>query len=249
MTKLLYKMKDSAPHNSHSDLFLEAASVFHWATKRHFLLWFTGKEAKRDRRTEIVLRRLSMRGKLRAIRYGKKLIYALPRKTKGESGLGKVVHGLSCTECLVRIFRSKMECEVIPERFFFGMGAVPEWGIIYPNRKMILFEFCTKHNFYFSGNLRGKYRAYAEHLSDIEERFKAQAIVLFVCDVHRSAVEREVGSVADGEQSALYDGGSPRAPFYFCDYETFLRVPIGNQLDAKIYFYTDGNVYPLRKND
>jgi len=50
---------------SHSDLFLEAAQVFHWATKRHFQLWFTGRQAKRHRRTEVVLRRLSERKKLR----------------------------------------------------------------------------------------------------------------------------------------------------------------------------------------
>src|SRR5512141_2425552 len=89
--------------------YLDAASVFHWATKRHYQLWFTGQARTRHRRTESVLRRLTQSGKLRAVYYGKKLIYAVPRRSKGTkndefAGLSKVVHGLACTECLVRFY-------------------------------------------------------------------------------------------------------------------------------------------------
>jgi len=208
-------------------------------------LFLTGKESKRHRRTEIVLKRLSNRKMIRAIRFGKKLIYALPRKTKGwdeHSGLSKVIHGLACTECLVRFYRSGLDGEIIAERYFYGFGAVPEWGIRYPNGKMILFEFSTKNNFYYTGNIRGKIGAYNKNLPRIEARFQAEAIVVFVCDVGRSAVQREVGSAsAEGDRF-------PFDPFFFTDYETFLKVPIGEQLKAPIYFWTDGKEYPL-KND
>src|SRR6266481_3254817 len=79
-----------------TEVFLDWAQVFHWATKRHFQLAITGQESKRHRRTEIVLKRLSQRKKLRAVRYGKKLIYALPRKTKKLAefeGMSKIIHG------------------------------------------------------------------------------------------------------------------------------------------------------------
>ena len=241
--------------------YLDVAEVFHWATMSHYVLWFTGSN-KRHRRTETVLKRLVKNGKLRAIRHGKRLIYSVPRRVRGKSndelwGLSKVVHGLACTECLVRIWRSRMDGEVIAERFFYGLGSVPEWGIRYPNGKMILLEFCTKSNFMFSGMMNGKLSAYQENLEKIEEKFQAKAIVLFVIDVPRTTVEkyvgslkREVGSVADGDTSALPEGDSfPFNPFFFADYETFLKVPLGKQLYEPIYFWSDGRQYPLSKND
>lgn len=240
--------------------YLDVAEVFHWATIVHFILWFTGSW-RRHRRTETVLRRLVKSGKLRAIRYGKRLIYSVPRRVKGKSddelwGLSKVVHGLACTECLVRFWRSKMDGEVIAERFFYGLGSVPEWGIRYPNGKMILLEFCTKSNFYFSGLMKGKLGAYTRNIAKIEEKFQAKAIVVFVIDVPRETVnrfvgnlKRDVGSVADGDQSASYEGDRfPSDPFFFTDYETFLKVPIGKQLTENIYFWVDGKTYPLRKS-
>src|SRR5215204_2817347 len=131
------------------ELYIEASSVFHWATKRHYQLWFTGQESKRHRRSESVLLRLVKKGKLRSVLYGSRLIYTLPKKVK-RSGLEKVVHGLACTECLVRFYRSKMDGVAIAEKYFQGMGCVPEWGIIYPDGKLLLFEFCTKSNYYYS---------------------------------------------------------------------------------------------------
>jgi hypothetical protein len=244
---------------SHSDLFLDWAEVFHWATKRHFLLAITGQAPKRHRRTEIVLRRLSQRKKLRVVRYGKKLIYALPRKTKKIDefeAMSKIYHGLACTECLIRFYRSKMDGEIIAERFFRGCGSVPEWGIRYPNKPMLLMEFSTKSNFLYTELMNGKINAYIRNLEAIEEKFQAKAVVVFVIDVSRTAVERfvgtlrrEVGSVADGDTSALSEGDSfPFNPFFFTDYRTFLSVPLGEQLTAPIYFWIDGKEYPLKKN-
>ncbi|MCI0529403.1 MAG: hypothetical protein L0Y56_18340, partial [Nitrospira sp.] len=137
--------------------------------------------------------------------FGKRLVYTVPRRTKGKrpvllkekvgyepkvseaaiSGRNKIVHGLACTECLVRFWRSRMDGEIIAERYFYRLGAVPEWGIRYPNGKLLLFEFCTESNFLHSNMVKGKINAYKRYLEKIEEKFQAKAIVLFVLDVPR----------------------------------------------------------------
>jgi hypothetical protein len=106
--------------------------------------------------------------------------------------------------------------------------------------------------------MKGKLSAYKKHLEDIERKFKSEAMVLFVLDISRNKVKRYVGSlgsgagsVADGDQSALYEGDTfPFNPLFFVDYETFLKVPYGKQLYEPIYFWSlDGRAYPLSKND
>lgn len=217
--------------------------MFHWATKRHYQLWFTGQTRTRHRRTESALRRLTQSGRLRAVYYGKKLIYSLPRKSKGSrtdefSGLSKVVHGLACTECLVRFIRSKMDGTVIAERYFSTLGIVPEWGIVYSSGSMLLFEFCTRNNFLFSGKLIGKVSAYRKNLERVENRFNAKAIVVFVVDVKREILDRFV-------KSRITDEG----PYFFTDYETFLTVPLGRALYEAIYTWSfDGQLHPLSRN-
>lgn len=230
------------------DFYIGAAQVFHWATKRHFQLWFTGDESKRHRRTETVLRRLSTRGKLRSIFYGKQLIYAAPKNVKGKTsdelyGLSKVAHGLACTEGLVRFYRARTDGTVVAERFFYGCGSVPEWGIVYPEGRMLLFEFCTKSNFLFSGKVKGKLQAYSKNLEKIERKFNAKARVVFVIDIEKEMLERFV----NGERFAGTTDG-PLSKVFFSDYRSFKKVPIGQQLTAPIYFWNDGKQYPLRKN-
>lgn len=255
--------------------YIEAAQGFHWATIEHFILWFLGVLV-RHRRTESVLRKLVQKGRLRSVRFGKRLVYTVPRRTKGKiptlpkekaryqagvtekaiNGRNKILHGLACTEGLVRFWRADMTGKIIAERFFYGCGAVPEWGIRYINGMMLLFEFCTKSNFLFSNNMKGKLNAYLKHLSEIQLKFEREAIVLFVIDISREKVEhfvgslkREDGSVADGDTSASPDGDRfPLLPFFFVDYETFLKVPIGKQLTEPIYLWSyDGNTHSLRK--
>ena len=236
--------------------YLEAAQLFHWAVKEHFIMWFTGGTL-RHRRTESVLRRLTEAGRLRAVRYGKRLVYTVPRRVKGRNpampketgvyrpgrsekavaGLTKIVHGLGCTEGLVRFWRSEMNGEIIPERFFQGLGSVPEWGIRYPNGKMLLYEFCTKDNFLFRNNMIGKVRAYDANLCAIEEKFSAEAIVVFVIDTDRESVQRFVNS-------KLTVGD----PYFFIDYGTFLKAPLGRALFTPVYVWSDGKKYPLKKD-
>ena len=230
------------------DEYIEVADKFHWATMRHFKLWFSGKETKRHRRTETVLARLAKNNRIRTHLYGKKLIYALKRKSQkvDDVGYGKVKHGLACTECLVRLYLGNQKGIVYPERAFAGLGVVPECGIKYVGKEhdtMLLLEYCTKSNFHYSGLIRGKIAAYQRHIGKIEEKFGVKAFVLFVCDVERRLVERKVGSLA----AARHDGGStPLLPWYFVDYETFLNVEIGRTLDAEIYIYADEQVYNLK---
>lgn len=255
--------------------YIEAAQVFHWATIEHFILWFMGRLV-RHRRTESALPKLVQKGRLRSVRFGKRLIYTVPRRTKGKqpiykiekvsyepgaseaaiAGRNKIIHGLACTEALVRFWRSNMDGEIIAERFFYRLGAVPEWGIRYSNGMMLLFEFCTESNFEFSNNMIGKINAYLKNLMNIQRKFGREAIVLFVIDVPRERVERfvgnlrgNVGSVADGDPSASDEGDRfPLTPFFFTDYESFLKVPIGEQLTTEIYIWSvDGKTYPLRR--
>src|SRR5688500_6297180 len=117
-----------ARHTIPIDKYIEAAQVFHWFSKEHIILWLLGF-LKRHRRTESVLLKLVRKGKLRSVKFGKRLVYTVPRRTKGKlpsllkekpgyepkvteaaiAGRNKIVHGLGCTECLVRFYRSKID--------------------------------------------------------------------------------------------------------------------------------------------
>src|SRR5215216_1438554 len=109
--------------------------------------------------------------------------------------MSKIYHGLACTECLVRIYRSATEGEIIAERYFRGCGSVPEVAIRFPNGTMLLLEFSTKSNFLYSELMNGKINAYIRNLPDIEQKFGAKAIVLFVLDVPRETVKKYVESL------------------------------------------------------
>ena len=160
--------------------YLEAAQKFHWAKKEHYIRWF-GKEG-RHRRTETMLHRLVGKGKLVARNYGRPLIYTVPRRKNDD----KIEHGLACTEGLVRFWNSR-KGEVIPEHKFRRNKIVPEWGIKYDG-KILLYEFCT-HDNYKRGKVKLKVTGYANYLYNIESQFKAEAIVLFVIDADRWAVD------------------------------------------------------------
>jgi hypothetical protein len=240
---------------THSEQIMDWAEGFHWADKPQFQLAIHGVAPKRQRRMEIDLRRLSKAKKLRTVQYGKKLVYALPRKTRKMDEfeiMSKIRHGLACTETLVRFYRARTEGVIIPERLFRGCGSVPEWGIKYPNNNLLLCEFSTKSNFLYTELMNGKINAYTRNLSKIEEKFDAKAVVVFVIDVPRDTVKRYVGSLngrTARDAARRAEGDSfPLNPFYFTDYQTFLSVPLGQQDTAPIYFWKDGKEYPIRKN-
>lgn len=224
--------------------YLEVASIFHWATRDHFVIWFTG-EPGRHKRTERVLPALVKKGKLGAIRFGRKLIYAIPEFVKIQPPFGTFpihpVHGLGCTEGLVRMIRSRNDCEIVPERFFrkAKLGSVPEWGVLYPEGKMLLYEFSTESNFYLRGNIKRKITRYRKSLSKINDLFIAESIVLFVLDVPRWDIKQFIEQIKPVGES-----------FFFTDYQNFKEVPLGEQTRAPIYIWgEDGNYYSLKGDE
>lgn len=208
----------------------EAGQIFDWAYREHYQLWFTGG-TERSKRFEVMLPRLVRTRGLVAQQIGKKFAYAAPRKKNKP-----VMHGLGVTETIVRILRSDQDGEFIEERFFKGFGSVPDWGVKY-GEKLLLVEFSTKDNFEGARIIKTKLTKYEQNLEKIITHFKAQsAIVLFVLDVSR---ERVINFIKRTE---------PEDVFFFTDFETFKTVPFGQQLLAPIYLWSDGEAYRL-KND
>lgn len=220
-------------HTLSQKRYLSAAQVFHWATQDHFTLWFTGSK-NRSKRTEVILPRLVNKGSLVATKYGKKMVYACPRRVRRPGFFFKVEHGLGCTEGLIRFWWSDMTAEIVEERFFFGCGSIPEWGLRYPNGKMLLFEYCTDDNFNRTNVMNSKLYAYRQNLETINGKFNSDCFIVFVCDVRRERLESFVAKNKTG------------LPAVFTDTETFLQVEIGKQLDASIYLFEDGSINPLR---
>lgn len=210
------------------DLYLKTSQLFYWATVEHYTMWFTG-ENKRHGRSEVMLKRLSDKGKLKAYQPKKfgRIYYACLRVKNTD-----VDHGLGCTEGLVRFWRSDMTGTIISSRFFRGLGSVPEWGIKYANGSLLLYEFCTADN--FRRVLKTKIIKYQSNLSQIEERFSGKAVVVFVCDVSAERIQSLLSRMDSNGQ------------LFFVDYTTFKQVEIGHQLSSPIYFWEDGKTYPLR---
>lgn len=203
--------------------------MFDWATQDHYKLWFTGK-LERHRRTEQLLPRLVRYGRLVSQQYGKKFVYA----TKSKKNI-PILHGLGVTETIVRICRSDNDGDFIPERLFKGFGSVPDWGIRY-NEKLLLVEFSTQNNFEGARIIKTKMTNYRQNLTKIIEHFDAsEVVVLFVLDVSSERVDNFV------KRNPFDD------PYFLVDYESFTKVPFGQQFSSSIYMWGDGKRYPLKK--
>ena len=221
------------------DDYIRASQVFHWATKEHFTTWFTGK-IERHGRTEVMLPRLVSKGKLTNAWYKHQLVYCAPRRNKkkiaGVDYYPLFEHGLACTEGLVRFWRSDMNGLIIPVRYFRGFGMVPEWGIKYPNGKLLLYEFSTYDNANRPRELKSKLTRYNKDLHLIEDVFKGFAIVVFVLAVSKEKVDHFLREVMPAGER-----------IFFTDYASFKTVPIGAQLTAPIYRWAeDGKEYSLK---
>ena len=220
---------------------LELAGVFHWAYMRHYVLMLTGSK-ERSKPIEVTLPALIKKRALVAIRYGKPLIYALPRYLTLVPGSEahyplNPLHGLWCTEGLVRFARSDLEHIIYPEDYFKAnkFGVVPEWGIKYKSGSVLLFEFSTSSNFYLRGNVQGKITRYTKNIQKFADVFGREPVVVFVLDVPRSEVERFV------KENNFY------GQFFFTDSQAFKSVPIEKQLTSRIYFFVNGEEHPLRR--
>lgn len=220
------------------DNYLKVAQVFHWATRDHFAIWYTGKPG-RHKRTEVMLPRLVKKKLLTCTRYKKSIIYSVPRinrkRIEGLQFYPLFEHGLGCTEGLVRFRRADPTGIIIPERELRGYGVVPEWGMLW-NKGLLLFEFCTEDNWRRRSLITGKLTRYKRAIFKFEAKFSAEAAVLFVADVNRWDVDRFVQKVMPTSKN-----------FFFTDYQTFLKTPIGEQLIDPIYIWgMDAWPYPLR---
>ncbi|MDQ7850486.1 MAG: hypothetical protein RB148_09455 [Armatimonadota bacterium] len=214
--------------------YIRVSQVFHWAQARHFIEFFQVETSKggRHKKTEKVLPRLVRKKELIAVRYKHKLVYSSPKRASEQP---KIAHGLAVTEALVRLWTARREGEIFAERDFKGLGSVPEFGIRYGNGRMIVVELSTADNGRRVGLLRRKTARYQESLAQIEERFGATCLVLFIMDTPRAKVERFVAETPDTGD-----------PFYFTDWQAFLNVPSGKQLVAPIYIWgEDGQCYRL----
>jgi hypothetical protein len=224
--------------------YLEVSQWFHWATKEHYVMWFTGS-TERHRRTEVVLPRLvkkyenpkTRNRSLYATKYGKRLIYICPRKKRKGDILYKIDHGLGCTECMVRFYRANTTSKIIEERKFFGCGSIPDFGIQY-SKATLLVEYSSRDNFYQHNVIKNKLSAYRHNLWKIEERFKTNGIIIFVIDIPRERLERFIGEMKPID-----------LPVFFVDFESFKSVDLGKQLSAEIYYFGgDGSIGPLTDN-
>src|SRR5688572_23837942 len=120
--KILYERRNmDTDYSSHSEQkevislkVLKFLEVAHWATKRQIQLYIRGTAPPRDGPLEKSLLRFEKAKKVRVVqnRVTDPKYYALPRKTKNFNPLDQVrlYHGLACTECLVRFYRSNTEC-------------------------------------------------------------------------------------------------------------------------------------------
>lgn len=208
-----------------------------WAEQKDYTAWQTG-EWKRWKRTEYTLPILVKRKKLKAVRYGNKLVYTLPGYRKSRAKAEEIEHGLICTKALLRFKMSvKSEYKVISEKFLRSMQfkAIAEWGINFPRSKtMILFEYSTADNFSRRGTMMTKLKRYRDQLGLYEDFFESKPTVLFVFDAQRHQVKNFVRKYSNDSE------------FYFTDLESFMGVNLGYQFEAPIYLNGgSGSRYPL----
>jgi hypothetical protein len=206
---------------------MEAGEALHFATRDHYLMWFTGK-TERHGPTEKILSRLVKMGELKSFRYGKKYIYCRPDRLIYP--LDKLHHGLVCSDALVSLLKCDPTAEVVPEKWFQSQkwSRVPEWGLIYP-KAVLLFEFCTADNI-SRGQVKVKAEKYQETIPAIQEAFGRPPVVLFLL---------EEDKVKTAERSKAHQG------FYLTDVSSFYGLGPGLHLTAPIYFW-GGKATPLR---
>jgi hypothetical protein len=219
------------------ETYLAAAQVFHFAFREHFVLWFAGRTG-RHWRTEHVLPALVKKGELIALPYGKRTLYAVPDRVRMAPSGNQVAilpyHGLACTDILTRYVLADPTGEVLSENICRAnrWGAVPEWGIRYPQGTALLLEFCTADNVE-RGKVASKVTKYRQCLPAIEASLQAKAVVVFVLDVAAHAVAQICRRLES------------RDPFFFVDYQTFQITT--NILTTPIYLWGNGQAYPLKK--
>jgi len=243
--KIIYSARDKTSQigdlfTSTGERVMDLMDVAHWASKRQIQIGIRGYSSPRDSTLERFLKVREKNGKLRVTwmrdtKHGTIKVYAKPRKTKNFDPFNfeNLYHGYCTTECLIR-FLTAQEGVPIEEKEFRGYGRVPEFGVRYENGTLLLCEFSTKHDTRYSGKIRGKLGGYSQYLDKIEQDFDADAGVVFILDVSRGELE---------DRLKRWDASGP---LWFVDYETFLKVPMGEALIAPIYFRPNGVVEAIK---
>ena len=210
--------------------YLKVAEYFLWATQKDFTAWFTG-EWKRWERTEHNLPLLVKSKHLKAVRYGRKLVYTLP--TNRKTYKADIPHGLVSTKALLR-FKLSKDGKFISERFLreVGFKKVPEWAVIWEDI-ILCFEYGTADNFRRTRLMKKKINQYRTSLERIGDFFNTQPIVLFVFDAPRYKVKY------------FADRYGRHYSFYFIDLDSFRAARRGEQLSIPYIWGGDGKNYPL----
>jgi hypothetical protein len=216
---ILYKAKKRG-HPTQKE-YLAWAEVLDWFTRELMTLIFYGRLI-RDGRTERVLKKFREKSSLRAIWYDGRWAYSAKRINRRpyDQIPDHIYHGLGCSEGLVRFYLSDHGAIIIPARRFLNLGYRPEWGMMLSSGMTLLYEFCT------ADNVRRRLKHKIQTYMGLPEN---QA-VLFVLDIARE----HLSTVISG-------------PYFFVDYESFKKVPYGEQLTAPIYTWGDsGKILSMR---
>ena len=206
--------------------YMSVAELFLWSEALDFTQWFTSTR-KRWKRTEYTLPRLVQKKRLRAVQYGRKLVYTASQKASVEH----IPHGLACTKALLR-FKQSNDGVYISERFFrrHGHRAIPEWGIVHTNGTL-LFEYTSADNFRRVKAMNRKLEMYRQELKSFQGMFH-NPFYLFVVEAPKHEVVRFAEKLDES--------------FYAIDAQTFFEVPLGEQLTTCAYIWGgDGRTYPL----
>ncbi|MAU01488.1 MAG: hypothetical protein CL608_30475 [Anaerolineaceae bacterium] len=220
-------MRDIYPNNNRSKIL--------WAAEHHLLLftqkdmaeWLTGSR-RRKKFIEKQFPQLVTEKKLKAVRFGKKLVYRLnhPHLRNSTSHLE---HDLMCTKLIIR-FGVQEIGEIVSELFFLEQkklfGCVPDWAVLYPNMVMLC-EYSTADNFRRTKLMRGKLKAYRQHLFRFIDYFDNDVSVLFIFDAPRHKVKQFV-----------LDNAVPNDRFaYFTDLTSVLQAPKPELLTTPLFIW------------
>jgi len=214
-------------HTYNQQTILDWAYLFQWAGKDDFERAITGR-AGRTKVIEYNLPRLVKRRKLKTKKiksFGNRLFYSLVgnRKTSDNA----VVHGLYCTDALIRFHLSK-NGDYVSERDFRArrFKPTPEFGVRYEDGKgaLLLFEHSTADNFRRKQLIDKKIDSYSKGLDQFKKGYCAEPFLVYVIDAPNWEVE---------ELARKWDHNN----FYFTDATQFYSVPYGEQLSAQIYIW------------
>jgi hypothetical protein len=176
----------------------------------------------RSKAVEYNLPRMVKKRMLKRKRFGHPYIYALPG-TNGRADYN-IVHGLRCTDALIRFHLSKVG-EYVSEREFRAnrFNPVPEFAVIYDD-VVLLFEYSTADNFGRKKMIGEKLKAYKNSLGKFKEEFEAEPYLVYVIDGHENEIERLASR-------------HNKNNFYFTSADRFYSVADKKQLDAEIYIW------------